>query len=430
VGRLLLAATVLVATACAPGTPVADPDGTWVGTATTEGDVTTVVNESGSVWGGSALLVEEASIGVDAGEDPYMLGQVTSVWATDGEIYVVDQDIPAVRVYDRNGVYRRAIGRRGQGPGEYLSPYRVATRYDGSIFVAEQGRMKVTVYSPLGEYLDTWSWTEGVFLIRPQMVVTRDGTPYLETIERDESDPGARPSTTYGMQAAGPGGKLGAMRAFPHLEGPPNALTYLGGRMVTHLELVPLAQRTMSVTAELIYGVPTQYRYTMAAADGTQTIVERRLEPVPILDAEHDAHVRFTTARLRSRDPNWTWNGPEIPHTKPAFEAFHPGQTGRLLVSRKGPGEHVDTPDCIDDPTPQDFLDAQTDNRELVPCWRDPLIWDVFGPDGRYLGEIDIPDIILVADPFLAGETLLLVIEDEAGTIMVKRYRLVLPHEE
>jgi hypothetical protein len=70
VRRLLLATTVLVAAACAPGTPVADSDGTWVGAITTEGDVTTVINESGSVWGGSALLVEEASIGVDAGEDP------------------------------------------------------------------------------------------------------------------------------------------------------------------------------------------------------------------------------------------------------------------------------------------------------------------------------------------------------------------------
>ena len=52
----------------------AGTDGTWVGTITTEGNLTTVVNESGSVWGGTATLVEEASIGVETGEDPYMLG--------------------------------------------------------------------------------------------------------------------------------------------------------------------------------------------------------------------------------------------------------------------------------------------------------------------------------------------------------------------
>jgi hypothetical protein len=55
---------------CAGRSEETGADGTWAGTITTEGDVTTVVNESGSVWGGTATLVEEASIGVDAGDDP------------------------------------------------------------------------------------------------------------------------------------------------------------------------------------------------------------------------------------------------------------------------------------------------------------------------------------------------------------------------
>jgi len=45
-------------------------------------------------------LVEEASIGVDVGEDPYMLGNPTAVWATEDRIFVVDGQIPALRVYD------------------------------------------------------------------------------------------------------------------------------------------------------------------------------------------------------------------------------------------------------------------------------------------------------------------------------------------
>jgi hypothetical protein len=38
-----------------------------------------VINESGSVWGGTARLVEEASIGVEAGNERYMLGNVLSI---------------------------------------------------------------------------------------------------------------------------------------------------------------------------------------------------------------------------------------------------------------------------------------------------------------------------------------------------------------
>ena len=62
----LAAATVLVA--CASSDVPDDIDGSWVGTITTEGNVTTVINKSGSVWGGAATLVEEVSIDViDAG---------------------------------------------------------------------------------------------------------------------------------------------------------------------------------------------------------------------------------------------------------------------------------------------------------------------------------------------------------------------------
>ena len=52
--------------------------------------MTTVVNESGSVWGGTARLVEEMSIGVDIGADEYMFGHVYSVAAHDDRIYVLD----------------------------------------------------------------------------------------------------------------------------------------------------------------------------------------------------------------------------------------------------------------------------------------------------------------------------------------------------
>ncbi len=84
--RGILLAILVLAVACSPEAPEPNADGTWVGTITTEGDVTTVVNESGSVWGGTATLVEEASIGVDAGADEYMLGQVMGLYATDDEI--------------------------------------------------------------------------------------------------------------------------------------------------------------------------------------------------------------------------------------------------------------------------------------------------------------------------------------------------------
>jgi hypothetical protein len=413
---------------CAGPSEETGADGTWVGTITTEGDVTTVVNESGSVWGGTATLVEEASIGVDAGDDPYMFGTVTGIWATADEIYVVDADVPAVRVYGWDGTWLRDIGGEGQGPGEFLRPDKVATLEDGTVLVSERPP-KITLYQPDGAYRDTWSWTARAFRANQRLVIVR-GVPFLDSIEFEGELPEERRSR-YGMQAVGPEGKLGELREFPRQEFPSRTgLTYMDGRLYTPVPFMPYTVDAMLPTGQVVYGDSEQYRFTVEEASGAKTVVERRVDLTPVLPEEREAYERFTTAEIHSRDPSWTWNGSPIPPTKPAFHAFYPAMDGRILVKRKGVGFPLEPPDCIDDPTPDDFVDARSSARELAVCWRDSYVWDVFGGDGRYLGEIDIPDLPVVEDPFLDGDMLLLAVEDEAGTIMVKRYRLVLPGEQ
>ena len=146
--RSIVAASVATLTVVGCGSQESSPDtvGTWVGTITTEGNVTTVINESGSVWGGAARLVEEMSIGVDVGAQEYMLGEIRAVTANAEHIYVADASIPAVRVYDYQGRYVKDIGSRGGGPGEFIRPDKAAVAADGTLYVYGDGR--VNVYSP------------------------------------------------------------------------------------------------------------------------------------------------------------------------------------------------------------------------------------------------------------------------------------------
>ena len=48
---------------------------------------------------------------------------------------------------------------------------------------------------------------------------------------------------------------------------------------------------------------------------------------------------------------------------------------------------------------------------------------------GRYLGGVEGARYIF-SNPFISGDTGVTLAQDKAGTIMVKRYRLVLPGEE
>ena len=71
---------------------------------------------------------------------------------------------------------------------------------------------------------------------------------------------------------------------------------------------------------------------------------------------------------------------------------------------------------------------VESDNEE--PCWREHTTWDVFDEEGRFLGKADVPEgISLYPGPYIRDDVFLSSFMDEMGTIMVKRYRLVLPGE-
>ena len=153
-----VSAVALLAVACGPQGGATDADGTWVGTITTEGNVTTVVNESGSVWGGTATLVEEASIGVKEGAEEYMLDTVSFVYADERRIYVVQPEIPTVRLYGHDGVFVGYLGGPGQGPGKYTDPVLVASIAGKRSFVYDNAAGRMNVYDDEGESVETWSF--------------------------------------------------------------------------------------------------------------------------------------------------------------------------------------------------------------------------------------------------------------------------------
>ena len=68
------------------------------------------------------------------------------------------------------------------------------------------------------------------------------------------------------------------------------------------------------------------------------------------------------------------------------------------------------------------------EGRRAVSCWRDVAGLDVFEAEsGRFLGQIEPP--YTLSHPVFLDDAILTVHEDDAGTIMVKRYRPVLPGE-
>jgi len=402
--------------ACTPfesGTPQAD--GAWSGDVTTEGDTTTTVNRSGSVWGGMAELVGEASIGSDDSSEEYLFGRIRDLTSDGERIYVADSQVAVVRVYDLEGEHVMDIGGRGEGPGEFIEPKGVGITADGRILVQDDMGRRISVFAANGTFVESWDrqWAGSVYDGR--FTVGPDGHAWI--YEALGSDPD-RDDREYGMRRYGPEGRTEEAVPRPEFEGAetPHVTLEIDGRTMA-VAPVPFATQahwTMGPDRTLVAGSADEYRFEIRHPDGTRTVVERLIDPVPVDPEEWEARKSSITASFRERSPGWTWNGPEAPpESKPFFERLYLARDGRVWVARQRESER--RPDCEDEP-------------DGLPCWLPRYQFDVFGADGRFLGSAHL-DEYLRTDiwPWIRGETVILAVLDEVGNVLVKRYRLVVP---
>ena len=393
----------------------------WVGTITTDGAVTTVVNESGSVWGGAATLVEEASIGVESGADENMFGRISSIHATDDRIYVVDSQVPAVRVYDHDGGFIHTLGRSGQGPGEYRRPSLVTADAGGRVFVLDTSLARINVYSESGEILEPWPMPSSRCCVWPMHPLTGEAVwaPVQEWLDRERS--GRR----YGLQAIGPEGPYGDVTWIPDLEFVQATFQVEEG-FETATPFAAWLVWNPAPYGGLVVGASDGYRFEVHDRDGSKLVVERTWEPVPV-PAEHKEWERRRTiaAHRAMNNPELIWDGAGIPDHKSAYSSLIPAASGETWVTR--PGSSVRFTDCAEDPIAEGHP-AGYDR----PCWSDQRSVDVFGDEGRYLGEVAVPDEVLggASSTSIDGRRFVAVVQDDAGTYMVKRYRLVLPADD
>jgi len=397
------------------GGHVERPDTSWQGSISSAGNVTTIVNEAGSVWGGTASIVEEASIGVDTGADEYMLGNIVGIAASDDRIYLIDRSVPIVRVYDHDGRYMMNIGGRGQGPGEFNSPRSLAVAPDGTLYV--YGDRRINVYAPDGEPLETWPHVTGFDSGTPP-VLSDDGTLYLHDLVGETNDAA---DWQHGMIAAGSDGPHGEHIAVPEFDYERYVLIDRfpgGGSSSSTIPFGPRLIWVMAPSKAIIAGVPSEYRFEVHAANGTVTAVERFWEPVPVSPEEREWNRRWITAARQTDNPDWEWNGPPIPDHKPAYSRLYAGTGGRIWISRVVATESVE--DCDPDP-------AEPVGRSARTCWRQLYGYDVFGPQGKFLGSVALPDNVSLRRPVMLGDNLIGYVEDEDGVGRVKRYRLLSP---
>lgn len=127
----------------------------WKGSIEKIDGVTVVKNPKEPLYGEDVFHLEEDLIfgqGREGNEDNSFFSIGDIAVDDEGNIFVADRDTAHVRVFDKNGVYARTIGRKGQGPGEMMMPTFVQITSQGELLVGDAA-FRFVFFSPEGEFL-------------------------------------------------------------------------------------------------------------------------------------------------------------------------------------------------------------------------------------------------------------------------------------
>lgn len=304
-------------------------------------------------------LVEDLRIGVIEGDENYMFGSLRNVVPTaDGRIWAMDSQAFQLKLYDRNGTFIRAVGRSGQGPGEFGFNPCAFPGPDGEIWV-EAGRR--------------WQWFDTQGELLGQQPVTRQlGCGIQRWVSPDRfvavhavMNPETRePDSFFFIHDREPSGEVTVKDTIhaPVLPEAPRVQWFDGEGRGRIQDVMPLVHRAFYLLGPNGHFWITEgggdYRITRQTLLGdTLIIMERPYEPIPVPDSVREEVMperrRGNLTLDRDFDPD------DVPRVFPPFDRFIVGPDGILWVQRQLEGGLYG--------------------------------FDVFSPDGRFLGPVEAP---------------------------------------
>ena len=390
----------------------------------------TVVRNAGAPrYPGVATLVEEISIGVADGAEEHMFGDVGDIAVgKDGSMYVLDRSVHTIRMYDVNGKYLRSIGRRGQGPGEMVSPSGIAVLTDGRLVLWETSLWRVNVYSATGAVLTHWSFaTSASGTSQTMRAIHADTAGDVVAMKSQFAPlaPGTRPRVTYvWLKLRGSDGAVLDTIREPVLSRTPRMLEASNNGAFKSLVVPfdPVRVWRVSPLGAVVAGFPDRYAFEIHSPGGRITSVRRDVQPSPVSAAERDSAHRVAETSLRETQPGWSWGGIDLPRTKPLYHDLMIGLDGRIWIARItevsprvgginfSGGVGRGAPRTPRPPAP-------------VPVVRRRALYDVFEPSGAFIGAVEIPPG--VSTVLRRGDHVWGVAYDDDDVAFVKRYRIV-----
>lgn len=138
---------------------------------------------------GNLRLIESLRIGESSDMNPDMILVRPRIVVAEklGRIFIADEGILAVKVFDRKGSSITTIGRSGQGPGEFQSLTAMAINLQGQLVVADFINSRFTVFSRDGHLIATHKLNTSM-VQWPRRIVCTPDSGYIVLAKHENHD--------------------------------------------------------------------------------------------------------------------------------------------------------------------------------------------------------------------------------------------------
>jgi hypothetical protein len=101
-------------------------------------------------------------------------------FAIDGQnrVLIFESGDGVIKVFGEDGRFLKTVGRKGQGPGEFVQAYFLGFCPDGRLLVADFQNRRTSFFGPEGDFLNSYQWTKSIsipLLVLEDSYVVQEG---------------------------------------------------------------------------------------------------------------------------------------------------------------------------------------------------------------------------------------------------------------
>jgi len=345
---------------------------------------------------GTVAFVAETTIDESTlPEDEFFEGIVDIGSDEAGNIYLCDIQACNIKKFSAKGNFLKIIGRKGQGPGEFNMPWRMAVT-SNRLFIYDMGNRRLCSLTTDGEYIKSIGVqnTEG----RPRNMRAHPGGDILverEIIHYRDQD---RPQDCI-IQVFSPELEL-KNSLFTH-QVLRNKFRTIQGMFSNIIQpFTPDVLWYVTPDGKIVIGLAKDYTIEIHHPEkGLLSSFKHTYKPVKVTEQDKErffSGITYSTSEGGSSEiPKEIKTLTEFPKVKPAFDALFVDSEGNILVHtvRKDP-----------EGSPPKF--------------------DAFSPEGKFIGTVNITGLKAFPRGALVGKDCVWIIErDEEDQVQVVKYR-------